>query len=74
MSDKDRKWPDLNPEFHGVEALRGFLKFLLVRCLATAPDRSDEFIGVYRLIGCMGRAPEPNQQSSARGNEEQTRS
>jgi dTDP-4-dehydrorhamnose 3,5-epimerase len=24
MSDKDRKWPDLNPEFHGVEAMRGF--------------------------------------------------
>ena len=25
MSNKDRKWPDLNPEFHGVESMRGFL-------------------------------------------------
>jgi dTDP-4-dehydrorhamnose 3,5-epimerase len=25
MSSKDRKWPDLNPEFHGVEAMRGLL-------------------------------------------------
>ena len=25
MSDKDRKWPDLNREFHGVDAMRGFL-------------------------------------------------
>jgi dTDP-4-dehydrorhamnose 3,5-epimerase len=24
MSDKDLKWPDLNSEFHGVEAMRGF--------------------------------------------------
>jgi dTDP-4-dehydrorhamnose 3,5-epimerase len=24
MSDKDCKWPDLNSEFHGVEAMRGF--------------------------------------------------
>ncbi len=23
MSDKDRKWPDLDPEFHGVELMRG---------------------------------------------------
>lgn len=23
MPDKDRKWPDLNPEFHGVELMRG---------------------------------------------------
>jgi dTDP-4-dehydrorhamnose 3,5-epimerase len=23
MSDKDRKWPDLDPEFHGVEVMRG---------------------------------------------------
>ena len=23
MSDKDRRWPDLNPEFHGVELMRG---------------------------------------------------
>ena len=23
MSDKDRKWPDLNPKFHGVELMRG---------------------------------------------------
>jgi dTDP-4-dehydrorhamnose 3,5-epimerase len=23
MSDKDRKWPDLNPKFHGVESMRG---------------------------------------------------
>jgi dTDP-4-dehydrorhamnose 3,5-epimerase len=23
MSDKDRNWPDLNPKFHGVEAMRG---------------------------------------------------
>jgi dTDP-4-dehydrorhamnose 3,5-epimerase len=25
MSDKDRKWPDLNPEFHRVEAVRDLL-------------------------------------------------
>jgi dTDP-4-dehydrorhamnose 3,5-epimerase len=25
MSDKDRNWPELNPEFHGVEAMRGLL-------------------------------------------------
>ncbi len=25
MSNKDRKWPDLNPEFHGVESMRGLL-------------------------------------------------
>jgi dTDP-4-dehydrorhamnose 3,5-epimerase len=23
MSDKDRNWPDLNAEFHGVELMRG---------------------------------------------------
>jgi dTDP-4-dehydrorhamnose 3,5-epimerase len=23
MSDKDRKWPDLDPAFHGLEAMRG---------------------------------------------------
>jgi dTDP-4-dehydrorhamnose 3,5-epimerase len=23
MSDKDRRWPDLDPDFHGVEAMRG---------------------------------------------------
>ena len=28
MSNKDRKWPDLNPEFHWVESMRGaFMKF-----------------------------------------------
>lgn len=25
ISDKDRKWPDLDVEFHGLERLRGFL-------------------------------------------------
>ena len=23
MSDKDRQWPDLDPEFHGLELMRG---------------------------------------------------
>jgi dTDP-4-dehydrorhamnose 3,5-epimerase len=23
ISDKDRKWPDLNPKYHGVESMRG---------------------------------------------------
>jgi dTDP-4-dehydrorhamnose 3,5-epimerase len=25
MSDKDRGWPDLDPKFHGVEAMRGLI-------------------------------------------------
>lgn len=25
LSDKDRNWPDLDPEFHGLEALRGLM-------------------------------------------------
>jgi dTDP-4-dehydrorhamnose 3,5-epimerase len=24
MSDKDRKWPDLDPKFHGLDSMRGF--------------------------------------------------
>jgi dTDP-4-dehydrorhamnose 3,5-epimerase len=40
MSDKDRNWPELNPEFHGVEAMRGFYEVAAGGSNLTIDDRA----------------------------------